>query len=595
MARRFDKRDFGRLAESIKADLDKRKDRRKDLEKQWKEVDRQVEMKPTQRERRPGTDWMPEMELPLQAQALEVLTADARRLLFPQEKEWFRCHVKSTDEYLRAVESTLLISGDESATPVSPDQADLNALTQAILAHFHGQYDFRSAVDCLNVQAFKYGTYVGHVRWAKREVFSNDYRGTFRSREEIPVLVPGDIKNTYLDTSAQMVAREGMMIAPSVIRTYRQKLTDLKMAAKSRDTQTMSGGWMPGNISKLQTEDGHVHLMEYEGDCVIPRSGKDAFLPNCIVTLAMGSNLQVVRYRENPYPFRLFITGNYHLENMGPYGVSPLMKGVPIQMAASEAFSRTMQAQILETEPPVWCDPNDQYWKAQGGPRIEPRALWMSLTKPEPVSIGNAGALFNIYLGLLKQYEELTGVSSPRLGAQTKSHQTAFAIDQEMVRGQARTVDYVSCFTESLVTFLQMELTMLRRGMGETSVFIPQYAGYVDVNRTHVPEQAYIEVFGSSSPIAKREQEQKEFQALQMLLELDPQIREMGGRPLDLDAIRRDILRRANPALDLEAYLAEEQPQVEQPIPPGLPPGIAPAPPGIPGPPQIDPGLFLSA
>ena len=78
MARRFDKRDFGRLAESIKSDLDQRQDRRKDLEKQWKEVDRQVEMKPAPREKRPGTDWMPEMELPLQAQALEVLTADAR-------------------------------------------------------------------------------------------------------------------------------------------------------------------------------------------------------------------------------------------------------------------------------------------------------------------------------------------------------------------------------------------------------------------------------------------------------------------------------------------------------------------------------------
>ena len=69
MARRFDKRDFGRLAESIKADLDKRKDRRKDLEKQWKEGDRQGEMKPATREKRAGTDWMPEMELPLQAQA----------------------------------------------------------------------------------------------------------------------------------------------------------------------------------------------------------------------------------------------------------------------------------------------------------------------------------------------------------------------------------------------------------------------------------------------------------------------------------------------------------------------------------------------
>ena len=109
MARRFDRRDFSRIAESIKAELDKRKEQRKDLERQWKEVDRQVDMKPKEKEPREGTDWMPEMELPLQTQALEVLTADARRLLFPREKNWFRVYAKATDEYIRNVEDSLVL------------------------------------------------------------------------------------------------------------------------------------------------------------------------------------------------------------------------------------------------------------------------------------------------------------------------------------------------------------------------------------------------------------------------------------------------------------------------------------------------------
>jgi hypothetical protein len=44
--------------------------------------------------------WMAEMELPLQAQALEVLTADARRMMFPDSGPWFRAHAQVTDDYL---------------------------------------------------------------------------------------------------------------------------------------------------------------------------------------------------------------------------------------------------------------------------------------------------------------------------------------------------------------------------------------------------------------------------------------------------------------------------------------------------------------
>ena len=584
MARRFDRRDFSRIAESIKAELDKRKEQRKDLERQWKEVDRQVDMKPKEKEPREGTDWMPEMELPLQTQALEVLTADARRLLFPREKNWFRVYAKATDEYIRNVENSLVLSGDEMGTPIAPNQADINALTEAILIHFHNQYDFRGAVDCLNTQAFKYGTFIGHVRWAKKEVFTNDYRGTYRNRDEIPVLVPGDIRQTYLDTTATMVAREGMVVAPSIIREYKQRLVDLKLAAKLKNTRAMNGGWIPANVGKLVADDGMVRLVEFEGDCIVPRSGKDAFLPNCIVTIAIADNYQVVRYRENPYPFRLFIQGNYHLENLGPYGVSPLMKGVPIQMAATEALNRTVQAQILETEPPIHIDPNDQYWKAQGGPRIEPRALWMSLTKPEPVMIGNASSLFGVYGGFLKQYAEVTGVTDPRLGAQTKSHQTAFAIDAEMMRGQTRTVDYVNCFTESLHTFLHMELEMLRKGMSPTSVFIPQYSGFVDVNAETIPEDAYIEVFGSASPLEVREKEEKEASAFRMMIELDPIIRQMGGQGLDLNAVRAYFMSKANPSIDIQNYLEPVEQVTEETIidesqpaaaPPGIPPELA--------------------
>ncbi|NUP96652.1 MAG: hypothetical protein HUU28_10865, partial [Planctomycetaceae bacterium] len=74
-------------------------------------------------------------------------------------------------------------------------------------------------------------------------------------------------------------------------------------------------------------------------------------------------------------------------------------------------------------------------------PRIAPYEIWRTLTKPEVVAVGNPAGLLQVYLGYLKQYEDLTGVSAPRLGAQTKSHTTAFAVDAEITRGLVRTVD----------------------------------------------------------------------------------------------------------------------------------------------------------
>ncbi len=88
--RKFNAADFSTIAEFIVEEHRNRKDRRKHLEAVWAEVDRQIRMEPDLRRKmgsdntvRRGSEWMSEMELPLQAQTLEVLTADARRMLFP--------------------------------------------------------------------------------------------------------------------------------------------------------------------------------------------------------------------------------------------------------------------------------------------------------------------------------------------------------------------------------------------------------------------------------------------------------------------------------------------------------------------------------
>ena len=83
--------DLSLVAQYIKSEFETRKQRRSDLEIVWKEVDRQVAMLPRPRLLNSGkkNDWLPELELPLQFNTLEVNAADARRLKFPRGSEWY--------------------------------------------------------------------------------------------------------------------------------------------------------------------------------------------------------------------------------------------------------------------------------------------------------------------------------------------------------------------------------------------------------------------------------------------------------------------------------------------------------------------------
>src|SRR3989304_9319185 len=82
-------KDFNKIAEQIYEIYMERKNKRSVYDRTCKEIDRQLRMEPDishklDSEGRPDRNkaWMPEVELPLQAQTLEVLTAEARGLQF---------------------------------------------------------------------------------------------------------------------------------------------------------------------------------------------------------------------------------------------------------------------------------------------------------------------------------------------------------------------------------------------------------------------------------------------------------------------------------------------------------------------------------
>ena len=537
--------DWQLMAAAIIEDLQGRKTRRANLEKQWDEVDRQVAMKfkahlAANGKPIPGTEWLPQVELPWQALALEMLTADARRLLFPDDRTWFSAHVNLTDKFLEKVDFKGLISGDENDVPSLVNQENADALIEGVLSHHHGLYDFRGVMDRWNAEAFKYGTSVAQARMVRLSPYTNEYRGVEGERR-IPVLVPLSIRSTYLDDSVTQAMHEGIMLAPHTIRERWQSLNDLRIAATkgSREPTSENGGWMPDRLIGIEPthkDKESVRVIEQEGDLILPQmNGPSIYLPNVIVSVVVGSGEPTVfRYREKEFPFRSYISHPYHVENASsPYGVSPLMKGRPIQVASTQTLGDFLQAAALNARPPVAWNPTDPYLQASGGPKIEPAALWESITKPEPIKIGDVPALLQAFLALKSMYDDMVGLSAPRLGGQTKSHQTAFAVDTEQSRGVTRTVDYIrSLMFGPLPTWLAMEFHMLKKTMPEQDIYLPKYQGYVRLSKAQLPETVTFDVHGAAGPAEEREKEQRREKAIQQALAIEIQKLQMMAQGL---------------------------------------------------------------
>jgi hypothetical protein len=341
-----------------------------------------------------------------------------------------------------------IISGNPS---IAKDQADklgpagfANVLPRRVLDFIHGRYDLRSAWDSLNGEALKYGTFVGRLKMV--ELGPESYRGT---TQKIPMLIPRTIKHTYLDDSPQKVLDEGLSIRPLIIEYDIIHIHDLWLAASGGKTnpRNQDGGWMQENAMLVKPQANpkdHAEMLEAEGDLTVELDGEVVVIENGMFTVAIGSNgPMVVRFRINQMPFSTYLVGKYHHEDvLSPYGVGPLMKGAGLQAIATLMYNEMSAISALQARPPMWVTPDDPQMKALRT-LVEPGLILRSQTKPEPITIGNLGALSAALGQVLLHYADVTGTTRPRLGAQTKSHQTAFAIGTEQTRGAVRTVDYV--------------------------------------------------------------------------------------------------------------------------------------------------------
>lgn len=591
MAIKLTKRDFDEVARSDLAELDRRKtsEDRVDLEKRWDQVDRQVSLEHV-KNNDILPDWVPDLPIPNQANALEVIQADVDRLQFPDTAEFFSVHSEITEQYIDRLTNDINYLGRDIEQEARIDQEDIDAITQAAILHAHKQYNFKDHMAQVDAEALRYGTFCGRLRSVSLNVFNNHSRGVSRTMSKLPAFLPLSVRNTYLDDKSVQSINSGSIISPREMFTSKQNIDDLKMSALkgSSDTEKMDGGWRKAEVAKLESPgaDKLIELLEVEGDMLIPRSGKDVFIPNVIVTHAISKGGPVVvRVRENKMPFNSLFHGTYFKEKIGQYGVSPLMKGASIHAAATDMLNAMLATAWMNAGPPVGWNRSDMQLRASGGPDMHPYAAWDSMSDIKVHSnIGNMQDALEVYLALNKQYEEVTGVSSPRTGAQTKSHQTAFAVNSEVERGQTRTINFVRNKSRGFHTdILNAELSVLRKDMPKQSIYVPKFRSYVQMSGKSLPDNATFMVAGAASPIEASQRDQAKIAILSNMLQLEGSgmVQQLGGKPLDIDKVREELIQAGIPEADVGAYFKAEEPQ-----PTGLPqgvPGAEPAEGNLPG------------
>jgi len=563
--RRFDRRDFKVIAEYVYEERVRRKGKRKDLEQIWKEIDRQIDMRPDRSHKLSGNGlpdprkaWLPEVELPLQAEALETLVADTRGMEFPDSGPWYEARAALTDEYLERADLSSVVTGDQNEVPSLITQDNADKLVAGVVEHWHSQYDFRGNIDLINAEALSYGVGVGRARVVHRRILADTANGLKAQDVRIPALVPVSIKDAYLDDRRHITLHEGFETAPMNILSRRMMFSDFReMVSRG----SAGSGWISSEIKDLKPDDkGMVELLEAEGDFIVPRKTTgDIQLPGANVWVACGSNAAALVRLHFPEHPRTVIEFPYHRERLGtPYATSPLIKGYPLQRAAVESLIYLIQAGALRSLPPVGYDRSDTHFAAQGGPIMEPGAQWATLGDIKTHLVGDPQALLAMYQHFLLQYADAVGIHRARLGAQTVSHTTAFAKNAELQRGAVRTVDYVRASLQGpLMQWLQLAWAMGLEAMGrrELTLYIEPYRGYVTLTRELLPDQVSFAAHGSGGPAEEQAKRAERMTALAEAIQIDNLRLARGEQPLlNLEAMIEERLRQGG-WVDIDPFI----------------------------------------
>ena len=144
-------------------------------------------------------------------------------------------------------------------------------------------------------------------------------------------------------------------------------------------------------------------------------------------------------------------------------------------------------------------------------------------------------------------YNDLTGGHPARLGAQTKSHTTAFAKEAELSQGAVRTIDYTEdTLLDPMTRLLDMEYRMGLSEWRKQYVYIESWDTFAELSRAHLPDTVVWKALGAGASAEDQARLNQQLSAIQFALQIDAAAVQLGREPrLDHGKIVEQILEKA--------------------------------------------------
>lgn len=510
--RRILSKDFDEVERFINDEMESRERNafRKDHEKIWKELDRQLKMEAIKRRSIDGRPlpktWHSEFELGELSKASEIITADAMRMLFPEDRTWFEPHVQIDGQ----------IDPQTGSTIVQADvQETADDRLRALMSQQHLDFGLKARFELSIKESLHHGSFGAEARW---EPMLLAQAGSLKNIAA-PVWVPYSMWNTFPDPSPSVIGTN-LFYSGSMIFMEYMPMWKLKRVARGN-------GWLPKRLEQVNENQTHklqsqedadtndVKLVKYFGDLSISRkSGEDIFLPNCKAITANGKLVFIQANEELPYPPVIF-AGYERPDVRNPYYTSPLIKNSPIQKFTTAALNRFVDSGDLFADPPIEYDANDPDYAASGGPQIHPGAKnpTKSMGKGfKSLEIGDPRFLLEGAQMGVRMLEQGTGVSAMRQGTASSERQTATEIRQLEQGAEVRTVDFVSKLGPSaLRPFLYMQHELNKKNLSDYPVYVNEMKSpdYMIFTREDVNVPAVFDVVGARSMLGEQQRKQQ--------------------------------------------------------------------------------------
>lgn len=518
MPKKITRKDWDAVEHFILDEMETRKQSkdRKRHENIWREVDRQVYMeslKRTARSKNDNGDWRNAIELGELSRASEVITADIRRLTFPQNRSWFDSHIQLEGEMT-----------EQGPVVDSKAQRREDGKLRAMMTQQHLDFGFKSRVDLSVKEALHHGSYVTTVDWERAVQVQG---GTGVRVLSAPVWTPHSMWNCYPDPS---VGPTNTFYQGSMILVRYKPLHQVKKMVSE------NASYPYFNLNKIKkqknkrlnaedTED--IELTYFYGDLVLPRARQDLMLLNSRAILANGT---IIHYMPNPNPYPTIIYNGWErLDVRDPYYVSPLVKFSADQKIGSILANRLLDAVDLKTEPPGTYDGNDPDFMANGGPDLSPGSMTPNKHggNVQFYDVGDPQTTLAGLQFIVSQIEAGTKVDRVRSGVSASTEQTATEVIKQSQNAELSTIDFVDKHeAHGLRPALYMQNDLNRIHMVDYRFFNQELDApdFEVMRKSDLKESVHYEIVGSKGLLDEERRQQQTSQVAAFWLSNRPDI-----------------------------------------------------------------------